>query len=63
MRKLKAEGKMMILSTHRLSTVMNAGIILVFKKGEIIKCGTHEKLMETCEEYLRMREGRQAVSN
>ena len=35
-----------IIIAHRLSTVKNADIIFVLRKGEIIESGTHESLLE-----------------
>lgn len=34
-----------------VSSVKNCDLILVIEEGAIIGCGTHEYLMETCEEY------------
>ncbi|MFW9904908.1 MAG: ABC transporter ATP-binding protein [Candidatus Thorarchaeota archaeon] len=42
------------LITHRLSQIRWADLILVMKKGEIIAEGTHEKLMQTSEEYRKI---------
>lgn len=40
-----ARGRTTIAVAHRLSTVSNADIILVFDEGEIIERGTHEDLI------------------
>jgi ATP-binding cassette, subfamily B, bacterial len=40
-----AQGKTVIIISHRFSTVRNAHRILVFDKGEIAETGTHEELM------------------
>ena len=42
------------LITHRLSQIRWADLILVMRKGEIIAKGTHEKLMQTSEEYRKI---------
>ena len=36
---------------HRLATVVNADLIVVLDKGEIIDQGTHQKLFERCSLY------------
>lgn len=41
---LKARTSFMI--AHRLSTVVNADMILVMDKGKIVECGTHRELLE-----------------
>ena len=40
-----------ITVAQRVSSVKNCDLILVIEEGAIIGCGTHEDLMETCEEY------------
>ena len=39
------EGRTSFMIAHRLSTVVNADIILVVKDGKIIESGQHEELM------------------
>ena len=39
---------------HRLSTIQNADLILVFEKGEIVCRGTHNELLEKCEIYKKL---------
>jgi ABC-type multidrug transport system fused ATPase/permease subunit len=39
-------GKSAIVIAHRLSTVMNADLILVLKEGRIIESGLHQALSE-----------------
>ena len=43
-----------ILITHRLSQIRWANLILVLKRGEIVAKGTHEKLLNTSEEYRKI---------
>ena len=40
-----------ITVAQRVSSVKNCDLILVIEEGAIIGCGTHEYLMETCDEY------------
>ena len=39
---------------HRLSTIENADIILVFQNGEIICRGSHNTLLQDCETYRKL---------
>jgi ABC-type multidrug transport system fused ATPase/permease subunit len=47
------KGKTSIVVAHRLSTIINADIIIVFKKGEIVESGSHHDLMSEKGEYAR----------
>ncbi len=40
-----------IVIAHRLSTIHNANKIFVFKNGSVINSGSHEFLINNCEEY------------
>jgi subfamily B ATP-binding cassette protein MsbA len=48
------KGRTTIIIAHRLSTIKNADRIVVLKDGEIIEQGTHEELMKTAGEYLKL---------
>ncbi|WP_279083144.1 ABC transporter ATP-binding protein [Lactobacillus apis] len=39
------EGKTTLIATHRLTSVMNADLILVLKDGQIVERGTHDLLL------------------
>ena len=45
------KGRTTIVIAHRLSTIHNADKIFVLKNGEIISFGSHEKLIQDCNEY------------
>lgn len=47
------KGKTSIVVAHRLSTIVNADIIIVFKKGEIVETGSHQELLQKKGEYAR----------
>lgn len=47
------KGKTSIVVAHRLSTIINADIIIVFKKGEIVETGSHQELLQKKGEYAR----------
>ena len=40
------EGRTSFVVAHRLSTIVNADLILVMKDGRIIESGTHQALLE-----------------
>ncbi len=40
-----------VLVAQRVSSLRNADLILVLSDGQVIGCGTHNDLIETCEEY------------
>ena len=42
---LRRRGCAMLVIAHRLSTVRDADLILVFDKGKLVEQGTHETLM------------------
>ena len=47
-------GKTVIMIAHRLSTVQNAGQILVMDHGELAESGTHDALVAQDGKYARM---------
>ena len=44
-------GKTVVIVAQRILTVLHADRIVVLDDGRIVGQGTHEELMETCEEY------------
>ena len=44
-------GKTVVIVAQRISTVLHADRIVVLDDGRIVGQGTHEELMDTCEEY------------
>ncbi|WEV40818.1 ABC transporter transmembrane domain-containing protein [Lactobacillus sp. ESL0681] len=48
------QGKTTLIATHRLTSVMNADLILVLKDGQIVERGTHEQLLAADGWYAEM---------
>jgi len=46
-----AEGRTMIIVSHRLSSLVNADAILVLERGKVYDIGTHSELVERCDIY------------
>ena len=46
-----AKNKTTLVIAHRLSTIHNADKIFVMKNGSIINTGTHDFLINNCDEY------------
>lgn len=44
--KKERKGKTTLIATHRLTSVMNADLILVLKNGRIVERGTHDQLLK-----------------
>ncbi|MHA1912685.1 MAG: ABC transporter ATP-binding protein [Candidatus Kariarchaeaceae archaeon] len=45
------KGKTSIMVTHRLSTLAEADMIILMKKGIVVDIGTHKELLDTSEDY------------
>jgi ATP-binding cassette subfamily B protein len=43
-----------IVLAHRLSTIVNANLILVMENGEIVESGTHQELLSLRQHYARL---------
>lgn len=43
-----------LIVAHRLSTIIDADLIYVIKKGKVFAQGTHKELMETCDFYNKL---------
>lgn len=48
------KGKTTMLIAHRISTVQNMDKIILVEDGKVTAVGTHEQLIETCENYKTM---------
>ena len=46
-----AEGRTLIVVSHRLSSLVNADAILVLERGEVYDIGSHAELVERCDIY------------
>lgn len=46
MRSLKPKGRTVLLVAHRLTTVRDCDLIIVFKEGRVIEQGTHDELLK-----------------
>ena len=44
-------GKTVVIVAQRISTVLNADQIVVLDEGRVVGVGTHEQLMDCCQEY------------
>nr|MCR4770857.1 ABC transporter ATP-binding protein/permease [Oscillospiraceae bacterium] len=45
-----------LIVAQRVSTIMNADLILVLEEGHVIGMGTHDELMKSCEAYVEIAE-------
>lgn len=48
------EGKTVIVIAHRLSTITGADNIILMKSGRVQAQGTHDSLLNSCEDYAGM---------
>lgn len=48
------QGRTVIVSAHRFSTIRSADTILVIDKGRIVDSGRHESLVRSCDLYRRL---------
>ncbi len=46
-----AEGRTVIVISHRLSSLVNSDAIMVLERGSLLDIGTHADLLEKCEIY------------
>jgi ATP-binding cassette, subfamily B, bacterial HlyB/CyaB len=46
-----AEGRTLIIISHRLSSLVAANRIVVLERGAVYDTGTHEELLERCDIY------------
>ncbi len=44
-------GATKIIVAQRIATIMGADQIVVLEDGRVVGCGTHEELLDSCEEY------------
>ena len=57
------EGPTSIIIAHRLSTVIDADRIFVFRNGRIVEAGSHRELIEKGDEYKRLWDEQLKVHN
>jgi len=57
------KGKTVLVIAHRLQTIVNADKICVMKNGNIIAADTHEKLLQSCDEYEKLWNSSEARAN
>lgn len=58
-----AETKAVLLISHRLANVTNADCIYVLEQGNVMGCGTHEALLNTCPVYRSLWDSQQALEH
>ena len=52
----EAAGKTIVVVAQRISTVLTADKIVVLEDGEMVGCGTHNQLMNSCNTYREIAE-------
>lgn len=52
--KLKAEGKIVLLVAHRLSTVLLSDKVVLLSDGIVLASGTHSELLKSSSEYKKL---------
>jgi ATP-binding cassette subfamily B protein len=57
------EGKTVIISAHRLSTIKDADKIIVLHHGEVVEQGTHLQLLEMQGHYFKLVENQISTTN
>ena len=51
---LVQNGKIVILVSHRLSTIIKANMIIVMEQGRVITSGKHDALVNNSEVYQKL---------
>jgi ATP-binding cassette, subfamily B, bacterial HlyB/CyaB len=46
-----AEGRTVVIISHRLSVLVKADAVLVLERGRVYDCGRHDELLERCDIY------------
>ena len=54
-----AGNRTVMMIAHRLSNIANADAIFFIGQGKVLAHGTHEELMETCDEYRELYQAEQ----
>lgn len=57
------EGKTVVISAHRLSTIRDADQIIVLHRGEVVEQGTHPQLIEARAHYFKLVENQMNADN
>lgn len=48
------KGKTTIIVAHRISSIINADLIIVLKEGKVVGCDTHKNLLNDNEDYFEL---------